>query len=439
MKNTFGVKRFLTDSKNIARDSYLWNMFGTTLMAFQSVILLMILTRITDLEASGVFTIAYATANLLLTIGKYGLHNFHVSDTAPAFTFGDYRACRWLTVFGMLLIAAGFAVFSTISGQYTMEKMWIVVWMCIFKAIDAIEDVYGSLYQQRGRLDIAGKVMTIRVTVTLLFFALCLVIVKRLLPSLILTTLFSALLMVLLNLPGCAYFQDVVREKASIKRIGMLLWVGCPLALMGFLSYYVTNAPKYSIDRLLNDEIQACYGFIAMPVFVVGLVGNYLFNPVIRSLSERWQNGELGWFCRQLLKQALMVLIITVVCMGGAYLLGIPVLSWLYNTDLSAYRLELVILLACGGFLAFSNQLATALTIIRRQRLLLVGYGICSVIALFGASFIVRRYEILGAALFELLLMIVLCFVQGLILAISVRRMARSLKQQTNSEEELPV
>lgn len=47
-----------------------------------------------------------------------------------------------------------------------------------------------------------------------------------------------------------------------------------------------------------------------------------------------------------------MILIITgftFVCEVGAYILGIPVLSWLYGVNLKEYKLTLLLLLLCGG------------------------------------------------------------------------------------------
>ena len=67
------IKRFLLDNRKIQKDSYLWNMIGSLLMAFQSVFMLMILTRTVGLEEAGRFTIANANVNLFLTIGKYGI------------------------------------------------------------------------------------------------------------------------------------------------------------------------------------------------------------------------------------------------------------------------------------------------------------------------------------------------------------------------------
>ena len=93
------IKEFILDDHNIERDSYVWNMIGSMLMAFQSVIMLMILTRVLGLKEAGIFTIAYANANLFLTIGKYGMRYFQISDVKRQFTFAEYRMSRLLILY----------------------------------------------------------------------------------------------------------------------------------------------------------------------------------------------------------------------------------------------------------------------------------------------------------------------------------------------------
>ena len=417
------MRRFFTHSKNIERAGFIWNMLGSTVMAFQSVLLLMVLTRTLGADSliySGIFTIAFAGANLLLTVGKYGIHNYQVSDTAPLFSFGDYRASRLITTAAMLVCSVGYTAVSALMNDYSFEKSMILLWMCAFKAIDAIEDVYGSLYQQQGRLDVTGKEMTVRMVLSIIFFIVAIIISHNLLLSLILTTVFSLLLFLLLNRLCAEGFRPFLKQKANMKQVWSLLWRCLPLFLIGFMSFYLTNAPKYAIDGLLSEEEQACYGFIAMPIFVIGLMSNFIFNPLIRPMSEKWQERNVRWFVRRLWQLTAVVVAITAICVLGAWLIGIPVLSLLYNTDLTEYKAELLVLLVSGGFLALSNQLMTVITIIRRQKLLLIGYGFCTVLALCLSHVAVKQFSMMGAAMLELVLMVLLCVIFTVVLLIGI-------------------
>lgn len=235
----------------------------------------MILTRTVGLVVSGIFTIAYANANLFLNIGKYGMRNYQVSDVKKEFSFQDYLTSRWITSI-LMMVSVVYVVYTAFSNDYTIEKTWIIIWMCLFKVPDALEDIYYGQYQKKGRLDVAAKALTLRMIFTIIFFAAVVVLTKDLLITLILTTCFTFLLMAFFL--GVTYpsFREEKKEKSQ--KVWKLLQCCFPVFLSAFLSFYIGNAPKYAIDAQLSDELQACYGFIAMPVFVIGLLNNFVLH-----------------------------------------------------------------------------------------------------------------------------------------------------------------
>lgn len=404
------IKEFLLSEENIERDSYIWNMAGSMLMAFQSVIMLMILTRTLGLVEAGVFTIAYANANLFLTIGKYGMRYFQVSDVKNQFTFAEYRLSRVVTSAIMIAVSVAYTLYAAVSNGYTAEKTQVILWMCLFKVVDVIEDVYHGLYQRKNRLDVASKILTLRMILTIIVFGLGLVILRDLLLSLIIATILTTLLFIL-SIRWTYSGIQIGNERVEKRNILLLLKVCFPLFAGSFLSFYIGNAPKYAIDARLTDELQACYGFIAMPVFVIGLLNNFIFNPMLFHISVLWNEKKVKAFVLKTIFQTGVVVLITIVCMVGAWLIGIPVLSWLYNTDLAPYKAELLILLLGGGFLGLSGLLNAVITVIRYQKSLMWGYAIMAVLAYIFSDRIVKQYEMMGAAALYTILMGGLCLI----------------------------
>lgn len=429
------MKNFLLNSKNIDHSSFIWNMAGSMLMAFQSVIMLMILTRTLGLVESGIFTIAYANANLFLTIGKYGMRYFQVSDLKKQFTFAEYRASRVITSVAMVVMSAVYVIHAASANGYSMEKAQVIFWMCLFKVVDVVEDVYHGLYQQQNRLDVASKAMTLRMAVTIVIFAVGLFVFKDLLLVLILSTIATTAIFVLLTKWTYGAFSQndgqarTSKVQINKKNLLLLLKLCFPLFAGSFLSFYIGNAPKYAIDAMLTDELQACYGFIAMPVFVIGLLNNFIFNPMLYRMSSLWEQGKVWEFLKRTLLQICVVAVITLVCIAGAWLLGIPVLSWLYNTDLSPYKAELLVLLLGGGFLGLSGLLNTVITIIRYQKSLMWGYAGIAALAFLFSDGIVRRYEMMGAAVLYTVLMGGLCVVFTALLAIGIRKNGKTIQE----------
>lgn len=405
-----GLKKFLLDNQNIERDSFLWNMVGSMLMAFQSVIMLMILTRVLGLVDAGIFTIAFANANLFLNIGKYGMRNFQVSDVKRQFTFADYKASRIITTIAMLLTSIGYTLYTAYENTYSIEKTQIIIWMCLFKIVDAVEDIYHGYYQQENRLDIASKCLALRMLSTILVFSLGLIFFKNQLIAVIISTVLTTFLFLIFTKWTIGEFRSS-SVKYNKENVRLLLKLCFPLFAGAFLSFYIGNAPKYAIDATLSDELQACYGFIAMPVFVIGLLNSFIFNPMLYKMTQLWDSGKTKKFVIQTVIQSGIIFLITIICMGGAYFLGIPVLSWLYNTELSPYKTELLILLLGGGFLGFSGLLNAFITIIRCQKWIMWGYVLIAILAFLFSNPIVEMHGMLGAAILYTALMGGLCII----------------------------
>ena len=403
------IKKFLIYDTNIEKNAYLWNMIGSMLMAFQSVFMLMILTRTVGLEEAGIFTIANANANLFLTIGKFGMRNFQVSDLKNQFLFSEYRMSRAVTTSVMIAVTLGYLSYTSITNDYSMEKTQTILWMCLLKAIDSVEDVYHGLYQRYNRLDIASKAMTLRILITIIVFGAGLIFIHDLLIVLIVATISSLLLFCVFTKWTIEEF-DVNKNKVVWSNIGVLLKLNFPLAVVSFLSFYIGNAPKYAIDAVLTDELQACYGFIAMPVFVIGLLNNFIFNPMLYKISHLWNEKKVKEIVWKITMQTGIVVIITIVCIIGAYFWGIPVLSCLYNTDLRLYKTELLILLIGGGFLGLSGLFTAVITIIRYQKKLMWNYAAMAILAYFFSRSIVDKYGMIGAAILYMVLMGGVCF-----------------------------
>ncbi len=403
------LKNYLIKEDRITKDAYFWNTVANFIFAFQSVILLMVLTRVVGLEDSGIFTIAYANASLFLIIGKFGFRNYQVSDVKTSNTFGDYRMARVITASAMALAGVIYSIWMIFANDYSAYKGAVIALMCIYKLPDAIEDLYHGEYQRQGRLDVAAKCMTLRLVVSVISFLACVCITRQMVVSLVISIVLSFISMI--------YLLAITRGGFSFR--GGYEWgavrgliVACfPLFAGGFLQQYISNSPKYAIDKLLSDEIQACYGFIFMPVFVIGLLSSVIFNPIIHTMAEHWANNQRQAFLKRFFVQLAIILGIAVCALLGAWFVGIPVLSIIYNTDLSGYKSELIVLLIGGGFLAVSSFINIILTIIRAQYTLLIGYSIVAIIAFFTSAKAVEYGGVMGASLLYSGLMLVMAVI----------------------------
>lgn len=388
----------LTFGRKVERNSFIWNTVSGLLMAFQSVIMLMVIMRVCDVVAAGIFTIAYANANLFLNIGKYGMRQFQVSDRDKQFTFGDYDLSRVVTTFLMMAVGCIYLAITAAMSDYSTDKIIVVFLMYIFKAVDSIEDVYHGNYQQYGRLDVGARVLAFRLITTLVVFAVSIIFTRSLVLGMTIATVYTAAFFVFETLYVRRRYSLPKGQRAFNGRALWNLLKACfPLFVAAFLLFYIGNAPKYAIDAVMDDASQAYFGFIAMPVFVVSLLSSFVYNPMIASLADMWHQRKVRRYLARFGTICLIIGAISAVCVGLAWLLGVPVLNWLYSTDVKDYRNELTALVAGGGFLAITSLATLGIAIIRAQKTLLFGYVVVSIAALFASPWAVNEWGITGA------------------------------------------
>lgn len=414
------IQRFLLDDRNVEKNGYLWYMVGNMLSAFQSVLLLAVINRLLGSKDAGIYNLTFGKANLFLTMGRYGMRYFQVSDMKEEHSFGDYFVSRIITSASMIIAGVVHILYTAMTNSYSSYKTAVAICMIIYKLIDSFEDVVDGRYQNRDRLDIAGRILTIRIAFLIVSFGGGIILFKNMLLALVVSMVLDTLVWMYLVFVTTREF-DLSFGKIRKKSVILLLKQCFPLFVGSFLAFYIGDSPKYAVDAVLSDEYQAIYGFVAMPVFIIGLINSFIFNPQIVKMTRIWNSGDVKRFIKKVMLQVGIIAGISVVCLAGAYLLGIPLLSAFFSQDLTAYKAELMILLVGGGFLGLTGLFGAVITIIRFQKTQSWGYGFVALITLIFSNTVVRHFGLRGAAYLYTGLMFLACVVFVIFFAIGVK------------------
>ena len=400
------------EKKISAKKDYFWNTVAGLINAAEAVIMSMIITRITGLTDAGYVTIAFAVGNLLLTVGKYGVYGFQVTDHNAEYSFITYFRTRIITTIAMIICLALYILYGLAYLSYSRDKILIIMFIGLIYSVESFEDLIKAQLQYIGLLYIGAIMFIVRWCTILISFGISLYFTRRTSTSLGISFILSIIVFFICYIyANRTLYTEHSNNSIEIVKCFDLLKACFPLFVSMFLSFYIINASKYAIERYMDAEVQACFGFVAMPVFAIELLNSFIYQPQIISMTSDYNDGRLDKFKTRIKKQYLIITLITVICIALAYFIGIPVLSLLYNTALSAYMSELLILLAGGGFLALAGYQGIILTIIRKQRYQLYGYIPVATLSLFFVGVTVKKYGTIGAALSYLILIILLCII----------------------------
>lgn len=414
------LKGKLFSTNSIEKSAYIWNTSASMLNAFQTVLILMVISRIDPLTDAGIFTIAFAIGNLMLTIGLYGTRQFQVSDVNNKYSFHDYFVARSITCLIMIIVSVVYVSIYFVDGTYTTDKSLIIILVCLTKSIDALEDVFHGMFQQQGRLNVAGKILFSRLACYIIMFLCVYIGTKNLVAASLVSFIVSVTISLVLNGIALNSFSYDNKDTA-LSHIIKLLMECFPLFISSYLTMYIINAPKYAIDKVLDNESQACFNYIFMPVFVIGLMSQFVYQPIIGKLSLIWHKREIKKFHKLILRQGIIIGALSAFVLLCGYLLGIPVLSILFHVELSNYKNHFVILLSGGIFLAYIYFFQMIMTVIRQQNLLTINYCLIYLVFLGFGNTVVRDFGLMGISLFYMLALAVLALTFLIIVIIKTK------------------
>lgn len=399
-------KYILGNAENLSKKIFFWNMAGSMLNALSSMLLSIIVARVTGEVTAGIFLFGFTIAQQMLTVGCYEMRPYQSTDVQHAFSFPTYLASRIVTCIAMLVFSIPFIAVS--GGNF--YNCTIAFLMCVYKMFDAAEDIFHGMLQQNGRLDVAGKALFFRVLISTVAFLIVLYITHDLIITALFGIVVAFLSFAVLNISTAKEFESI-RPDFSFAPLKKLLITCFPLFAGSFMLLYIYSAPKYAIQRQLSQEYQTYYNALFMPTFVINLFSSFALKPLLTTLANSWVQKRYKSFHKMILKLVVYIFAFTLFSLVVAYFLGIPVLSWMYKINLSAYRFHLLALLLGGGFNALSVVFYYAVTVMRKQRCLLLIYFSVFLLSVFLAPFLVEIGQMTGASICYLILMVVLSIV----------------------------
>ena len=376
---------------------------SATAYSLMSFLMTLAVIHLCGTEDGGMFSIAFSSAHMLLSVAMFGMRNYQATDVTEQFDSGEYISSRIITSFAMAIVCG---VYAWLMG-FEAEKRIVYLLFCGVKLFEAFSDVMEGIVHRKDRLDIASKSQFLRAILLIAVFTGALLAGGSLVMASFLAFISAAIGFFLCSFPTAQKY-DRVSISTNYRRVGELLLQCLPLFLVAATNAYLTNAPKITIDLNMDDQAQAQFAIIYMPVFTIQLVSEFIFRPQINTMAGYFAAKEKEPFRRLIRTMTIIDGGLTLIALGGTYIFGVPVLSWIYGVDISGRKGALLIIVLSGGFYALTSLLCQALTVIRRQKKLLAGYLFVSSVTAMLSGPLVEYCGLFGGAILYLLSMVLM-------------------------------
>lgn len=410
-------------------DVFFWNMMGSLSSSLVSIVFSVIVARLCIPYHSDIFSIAFALAAQIWTIGNFESGTLQVTDSKDKYSPDNYFSFKIIMIAVSLAVSLGVVIINLVKSQYDLYKAVVVLVFCLYRITDAFSNYYHSVFQKNEHLNIGGYSMFIRTVIVALTFTASLLLTGQLITAISVITVVNVVWIVFyeMRLSACYGKTKFSFDFAQIKGI----FLQClPLFLSMFLMTYIINIPKYAIDNQMSSYagIQTAYNAIFQPAAVINLMCMFIFRPTLTKLATLYNDGEYKKYINTALKIFLLACAFSVVALAGAAVLGIPVLQLIYGKEYIAdnYSVALIFIIIGGAFYAFSQLLYNMITVIRKQHLMLIGNFTVLALTYAVADYAVMKYNIFGAAALYMISMMVLTLTFFIIFAVAFKKTIKS-------------
>ena len=273
--------------------NFIWNMVGSSLMAFNSLFFMIIITRINGLEDAGTFSITFATASIFYVFAVYSGRSCHTTDIEEKIKDKDYIISRIITCIITFILIGIFVAFN----NYGNYKNIILVLLCIWRCLEAFSDVFYGIMQKSNNLDKVGKSLTIKSILGLVLFVIIDILTKNIIYACTTLVIVSIVVILVYDIPQSLKFIQK-EEKIKLNNVKIIYKAEFFIFINSFLTIYLLNAPKYAIEEYLTESIQAIFGIILMPASILPLFAQFVVTPIINRIKNLYKQKNIEKFIK---------------------------------------------------------------------------------------------------------------------------------------------
>lgn len=383
---------------------YICNAIGQAAWGGYFPLLTVVVTQLVGVRQAGMFSMAFAIGLLLLFVANYGVRTYQVSDVTEMQSFNDYQINRIITC--VLMLVMGFA-YCRLRG-YAEPMMSICMGMIVFRAIDALADVYEGRLQQKDKLYLAGISQTVRCVVPFVVCTIVLALSRNLVWSCWAMSIAEGISVLILTLP--LTFFETERSYPWSTRAVRELFVQClPLFLAAFLYNVLGSLPKFAMEGTLSYDNQLYYNALYFPSQMILMIFGFIYKPQLVRLASIWADPDKRTRFDLVVLAMLGVVVGITALMAIAMLwVGIPLMNIMYGIDFGAYRSLMLVMIGTGGLCAAIDFLYQIITLLREQESVTKLYLIAIAFAVPVTLLLIRFAQLAGAIVASLVIMAIL-------------------------------
>lgn len=379
------------------RQNAIWSICGEATFAVSQLCLLVVLARLGSQELVGQYAWALAIVTPVFLFFSLQFRTILAATQEATEQFGSFVRVRIITT----TIALTFSI--SIALVWDASTALLVVAVGCIKAIDSFSDILFGLFWQRNRMDLIARSQILRGVLSLCGFSLLFCFEKNLVIAAFSTAVVYLLIFVFYDLrmarrTSSALTSSLFRNSFKNCPWKELLAIGIPAGALSCLASLEIYIPRYFLKANVGDGLLGIFTALASTLIGFEMIARSFNSAAIPRLSDMYNEKSLHDFSRILFKLLLFGVAIGAVLTLGTFLVGKPIIGFVYGDGYAEKHNVLLLLMAASVLRLLAFPAAMALRAVKAYRLLTINQLIATAVLLASCSILVPRHGLVGCA-----------------------------------------
>jgi len=390
------------------RLNFSWNLIGNIIYAACQWGILIVFTKLTNVEMVGHFALGLAITAPVILFSQMGLRGAQATDARDEYRFGDYLALRLIATIMALIAIVGIAFL----GGYERPTIIVILLVGLSKAVESVADVFYGLMQRHERMDRIARSRIIKGISSLIVLSLVVFITRDIKWGVLSLALLWTVVFVFYDIRSAKATLNEYRDRLQIddftvfsptpifdmQILRRLVLTVLPLGFIQALISLKTNIPIYYIEHHCGASELGIFSSLSYLVIVGNTLVSAMSQACVPRLSLYYAKGKRTQYHKMIYK--LVAIGALIGCLGVlvAAVAGKPLLTLIYRPEYGERVVLFVLILSAGAISYIASILGYALMATRQFNLFLFLHLILTGITYTASMTLIPRYGVMGAA-----------------------------------------
>lgn len=383
-----------TSKKLPLRVNFSWNFFGNIIFSFGQWAILAIMTKLVVVEEVGNFSFAIAFSAPFVLFFQMQLRAIQVTDTSDENSFNDYFGFRVISS----LVSFGFIIMMSLIVGNSFRMTILIASVTLMKLTDSISDIFYGLFQKNEYMKYIAISRIIKSFLTILSFALVLLITRDIIISVLFITLVKCLVIILYDVTRAKMYTRIspVYKYYILKK---MLITSLPLGMMSLLMSLDSNIPKYVIERFEGTESLGYYSALSY----INMAGGQMITSISQAATPRlaylYTKDNKRAFVKLLTKLTMIGFLVGIFSVLFIVFFGEGFIRLLYSDDYAQHMSVFIVIMIAGAINYTASFLGNGMTAARAFKIQPYLGIIWVATSLIASIIFIPQYGLMGGAI----------------------------------------